>query len=108
MRCPVNDKMMPHEMIIEIFQLSCFSCYNCRYYKQEIIQLTDEIDNIHKNIKDKIDAEVQASDVIDSIEREANRPLGGTAGSLAGRDRSLVRIRMYWTDNLRVLFFFVH
>ena len=81
------------EMTIEILQLShLISCYNCRYYKQEIIQLTDEIDNIHKNIKEKIDAEVQASDVMDTVERDGNRPLGGTADSLARRDRSVVRI----------------
>lgn len=56
-----------------------------RYYKEEITNLTDEIDNIHKNIKEKIDAEVQATDTIMELEKQANRSLDKIADSITAK-----------------------
>ena len=58
------------------------SLLSCRYYKEEILNLSDEIDSIHKNIKAKIDAEVQASEVMITLEKEANRSLDKLADSI--------------------------
>ena len=47
------------------------------------MNLSDEIDSIHRNIKAKIDAEVQASEVMIAMEKEANRSLDKLADSIA-------------------------
>ena len=55
----------------------------CRYFKEEIMTLTDEIEHIHTNIKNKIDAEVQASEMMDAMEIKANKSLDRIANSIA-------------------------
>ena len=66
------------------------SLVSCRYYKDEIASLTDEIDNIHRNIKEKIDAEVQASEMMMTIENEANRSLDRIADSISANAHPFV------------------
>eukprot|EP00795_Rhopilema_esculentum_P006036 gene6036-11411_t len=61
-----------------------------KYYKKEIVGLTDEIDHIHKNIRDKIDAEVQASEAIEALEQQANKSLDRIATSVNDRKRHLI------------------
>eukprot|EP00794_Sanderia_malayensis_P010208 gene10208-11257_t len=55
------------------------------YYKAEVTSLTDEIDHIHMNIKDRIDAEVQASEFIEGLERQTNRSLDKIAKTIASQ-----------------------
>ncbi len=49
------------------------------------MNLTDEIDHIHQNIKNKIDAEVQACEFIEGLERKANKSLETIANSIAAQ-----------------------